>query len=536
MPRQNPIHKIAIALILFLASLGCASVVHAQATDLHDAAAQLTKKLHDDPDVQKIVGEHIVVAPFENINGKGDAVPRILQEMFTTDFIKAKHFKVLERDQLQSALDELHFQLSDLADPAKAKKIGKLAGAAYVLLGSIADTGNSTSINARIVSIESGESVAAEDEDIKTGDTPLAASGLNPALSPASTPDNTLPAATPVASSGTPAPINLNASAISTLAGQFTGKKNEFGLLGGTNFQVAWREDLGKDPIVSFAAGDTLGDGSSRLLLGKGSNSLVLSVLKWNDGSFNQTWVGDVTGPSYNNCFVRLLPQTKAPARIFLSDPFGNADSWLWDGTNYVRQYLIGSVYDTVLSLPEIIVGSAIGGGFSNGLMKVATQNNSNYNLSLTMYKGGGIPGYGCGIVAADFDGDGNTELAVAKASDIEPGGRPIEIYSLEGVRKAVTTEGYGGRLAVWNPPASKHPFLVARRDTADADGKPTGGFVYFIQWNGESYDEVWKSNQIGDAVIDMQVCDPKGEGKTGLVILSRQDKNYFLTKIVLAK
>jgi len=32
-----------------------------------------------------------------------------------------------------------------------------------------------------------------------------------------------------------------------------------------------------------------------------------------------------------------------------------------------------------------------------------------------------------------------------------------------------------------------------------------------------------------------MQVCDPKSEGETGFIILSRQDKNYFLTKIVLA-
>ena len=156
--------------------------------------------------------------------GKGDAVPRILQEMFTTDFIKAKHFKVLERDQLQSALDELHFQLSDLADPAKAKKIGKLAGAAYVLLGSISDTGSSTSINARIVSIESGESVAAEDEDIKTGDAPLAGEGLNPSLT-APTPPATAPTDNPPA-------IDLNANATPTTAGQFTGKKDNFGVAG----------------------------------------------------------------------------------------------------------------------------------------------------------------------------------------------------------------------------------------------------------------------------------------------------------------
>lgn len=534
MLHQNPVHKIAIALVLVSAFLGCASIVHAQAADLHDAAAKLTKKLHDDPDIQKISGEHIVVAPFENINGKGDAVPRILQEMFTTDFIKAKHFKVLERDQLQSALNELHFQLSDLADPAKAKKIGKLAGAAYVLLGSIADTGNSTSINARIVSIESGESVAAEDEDIKTGDTPLAADGLNLTPGFTSAPDTAVPAAAPAALPGIPAPVDRNARANPTSAGQFTGKKDDFGLLGSTNFQTAWREDLGKDPILSFAAGDILGNGSSRLVLGKGSDYLVLSVQKWDDGNFDQTWVGDVTGPGYNNCFVRLLPQTKASARIFLSDQSGNANSWLWDGTNYARQFLSASVYDNDSALPETIVGSVDNGG-AIGLMKIATQDNSKDNFSLAMYKGARIPAYAGDVVAADFDGDGNTELAVSRLSKILVG-EPIEIYSLSGVRKATTTKGYGARLAAWNPSSSKHPFLVAPRNTIDSDGKNNGGFVYFIQWNGESYDEVWKSNQIGDAIIDMQVCDPKGEGKTGLVILSSEKGRYYLTKIVLAK
>ena len=76
-------------------------------------------------------------------------------------------------------------------------------------------------------------------------------------------------------------------------------------------------------------------------------------------------------------------------------------------------------------------------------------------------------------------------------------------------------------------------PVLVAMRNTFDADGKASGGYVYFIQWNGESYDEVWKSNRSDDSIVDMQVCNPKGEGKPGLVILSADKKGCYLTKIV---
>lgn len=538
MHHTNRYSQIVLAFVLLGGIFGHATAASAQAATLHDAAAQLTKELNDDPDVQKITGEHIVIAPFENINGKGDAVPRILQEMFTTDFIKAKHFKVLERDQLQSALDELHFQLSDLADPAKAKKIGKLAGATYVLLGSISDTGSSTSINARIVSIETGESVAAEDEDIKTGDAPLAASGLNPALA-------TPTPATTALIDNTPA-IDLNANAVPTTAGQFTGKKDNFGLLGGTGFKIAWREDLGKDFIFSFAAGDVLGDGGSRLVLGKMLNDFIqLSVQKWSDKTFVQTWISESAPsdyPVYNfdgsSYYTRVLPQEKAPSRIFICGS-SNTKSWLWDGANYVRQDLLYlGITDILTSLPKTLVGESYGVGtidHADGLIKSVVNDSNNSNLGLVFYKGFRTFSSSSDIVAADFDGDGNIELALAQAANINLSGKPIEIYSLAGIRKAVTTRGYGGRLAVWNPAASKFPYIVARKNTSNEQGENNGGYVYFIQWNGESYDEVWHSNKIGDAVIDMQVCDPKSEGKTGLVILSKQDKNYFLTKIVLA-
>lgn len=544
---------LAVLLLMLASGVG----LHAQATDLHGAATQLTKKLHDDPDVQKINGEHIVIAPFENINGKGDAVPRILQEMLTTAFIKAKHFKVLERDQLQSALDELHFQLSDLADPAKAKKIGKLAGATYVLLGSISDTGSSTSINARIVSIESGESVAAEDMDIKTGDAVPNASGLNPTLS------------TPPVAPVKPAPpsIDLNAKATPPTAGQFTGQKSDFGLLGGTKFRVAWRENLGKYEVYSFSAGDVMSNGSSRLISVKVKASVVegdttsladsilrhispehtfsnvVSIQKWDGGQFKQTWESSPTTYAHRNFAVRVLPLSGKPAPILFSyfglahDENGDyednvCDSWLWNNTTYIKQGFQGVRVANITSAPFMnLVGMR---GQQLALLNYSDGDDGKAQITYSEKSSFENPGKS-DVAAADFDGDGNIEIATAVAKDIKDGPQPIEIYSLDGTRKAITTKGYGAKLAVWNPNGAKCPFLIARRNTADADGKPSGGYIYFLQWNGESYDEIWKSNQMDDAVIDMQVCDPKGEGKTGLVILSTDKKGYYLTKIVPA-
>ena len=557
--------KVFLPLVVLLLMLASGVGLHAQATDLHGAATQLTKKLHDDPDVQKINGEHIVIAPFENINGKGDAVPRILQEMLTTSFIKAKHFKVLERDQLQSALDELHFQLSDLADPAKAKKIGKLAGATYVLLGSISDTGGTTSINARIVSIESGESLAAEDTDIKTGDVASGIGGLNPAANPltAST-ETTAPATAPKPQM--PA-IDLNAKVTSTSAGEYIGQKNNFGLLGGTKFQITWREALGDQPVYSFSAGDLLGNGSSRLVLFRkkdksawandmadalqsqfvpdpGTDCLI-AILKWGGQAFDQTWESTTMSiEAFTSSqverhvdYVRILPVHSKPAPLFLSGIRWSC--WVWNGTTYENSGTgVGVITETMPGLTKNLLAIP---GWTNGYDSTPV---SELDYDTNALPASQTPSAGGAIsigsrrfdeaVTANFDGGEKTELATAVfVSDTKKPAGTIEIYGSNGIRKAVTANRYGPRLAIWNPTAFKYPFLVAMRNTFDSDGKASGGYVYFIQWNGESYDEVWKSNRIDDAIIDMQVCDPKGEGKPGLVILSADKKGCYLTKIV---
>lgn len=539
---------LAVLLLMLASGVG----LHAQATDLHGAATQLTKKLHDDPDVQKINGEHIVIAPFENINGKGDAVPRILQEMLTTAFIKAKHFKVLERDQLQSALDELHFQLSDLADPAKAKKIGKLTGATYVLLGSISDTGGTTSINARIVSIETGESVAAEDTDIKTGDAASGIGGLNPAANPLTTSTETvLPA---VASKPQAPAIDLNAKATSTSAGQYTGQKNNFGLLGGTKFQIAWRESLGKDPVYAFSAGDVLGNGTSRLVQYKAridegtvdQGTIFLSVAKWENGTFNRVWESQglsdfslqkIDGlQKKESVHLCVSPIKGRAAQIILSNNSEFKCDWRWDGTSYSPIQFAIRLADPVL---QWFSGTGILSRDDNKRVFVESIDDNGkptrtedttadpFIARPTLDDNGGV-------AIGDFDGDGKLETAVVEPSDLKNSGKPIEIYGQNG-RKAATVNGYGARLTTWNPGGSKLPYIVARKNIPNTNGESSGGYIYFLQWNGESYDEVWKSNQMDDAVIDMQVCDPKSEGKTGLVVLSTDKKGYYLTKIVPA-
>jgi TolB-like protein len=526
---------LGITLLLLVGGLPAAKAQ----TSLHDAATTLTSKLVADPDVMKITNADIVIAPFENINGSGDAVPHILQEMLTTSFIESKQFTVVERDQLQKGLDELHFQLSDLADSSKAQQIGKIVGADYILLGSISDTGDGTYIDARVVSVATGKSIAAADTEIaSTTTTPIPAS-ITPPASTGDITDKTVTAPSGNIFSPHQNSINLNQKATYTVAGQWEGSKESFGLLGQSNFNVAWREDLGTEPITSFTAGDTLGDGSSRLVIIKTQEDGAFSfsyvdVLKWDENIFKTVWQST---NNYGGNHVLLLPSASGPPAIAMT---GSNAFLKWNGTTYISDDIARKAWlqlhynitlsDTVVGSPNKFVGfdEPQGADFIN-----LKDGIDNFTLA-EQTENFGVIAVGpasaiSSVTSGDYDGDGQVEIAVGFLTKTA---EPIEIYDKQGNRKAITSAGYGGDVTTWKPKGAIKPFIVARRNTFDADKNPNGGNIYFIRWNGESYEEFWKSNTFPGSIIEMHVCDPKGEGSPGLVVLSYDGKDYYLTKI----
>lgn len=80
------------------------------------------------------------------------------------------HVSVLERRQLKKILEELSFQYSDLSDIEKAKKVGRMLGADFLIVGEIQQCvckvrglgGYNTTIdylNLRVVDIEIGRNL-----------------------------------------------------------------------------------------------------------------------------------------------------------------------------------------------------------------------------------------------------------------------------------------------------------------------------------------------------------------------------------------
>jgi curli biogenesis system outer membrane secretion channel CsgG len=141
-----------------------------------DAAAQSSKL-------------RIAVLAFENNTTNhifGDKLGEAASDELTTQLVKAGHFSVIERRQIQAILAEQGLGMSGAVDPATAAKVGKLLGAQLVAVGSITQfsmkqTGGAigrlgvsasfaeaeSKLDARLVNVNTGEILVVAEGDGK---------------------------------------------------------------------------------------------------------------------------------------------------------------------------------------------------------------------------------------------------------------------------------------------------------------------------------------------------------------------------------
>ena len=266
-----------------------------------------------------------------------------------------------------------------------------------------------------------------------------------------------------------------------------------------------------------------------------------VGVWSWAKGKFNSVWesegkqqIGSLVSP-----YVRIF--TTADKCTSIISSYNDRTSWLnWEGTNYVSKpideirTITDKVGDTTLGMVGLNSNNRL--TFIKSSTEKAQEDKlgeqlKNFDVECNRYT--------C-VTASDFDGDTEMEIANVNApwrGELTRGDKPnpITIYGIDGkniIQKAVTNNSYGGRLTWWKPAEAKYPYLVVSKNDVTTDDEKTkfsGGYVYLLQWNGEMYEEAWKSDRLEDEVLDIQVCDPKNEGKEGLVVLS-QDKKRVLS------
>jgi TolB-like protein len=103
----------------------------------------------------------LAVLYFDNNTGDADydAVGRGLAAMMITDLAAVDGVKVVEREHLQDLVKEMDAQHSRYFDSTTAVKVGRLAGAEYVVTGALAAVKPRIRIDTRVVRVETGEIV-----------------------------------------------------------------------------------------------------------------------------------------------------------------------------------------------------------------------------------------------------------------------------------------------------------------------------------------------------------------------------------------
>ncbi len=154
------------------------------------------------------------------VNGKDldDDLGVAASELVQNVVVRNSQVFVVERSQFKALAKEHELQYSALVDESTAIEIGKIAGADYVVLGSVNAMGSMVFLTARLVDVQQGLVIEAFQVPSKQGveglyyalgdlgtqiTTTLSKKGIaamNPAL---------LPTATPVSPTSTPAPTSL---------------------------------------------------------------------------------------------------------------------------------------------------------------------------------------------------------------------------------------------------------------------------------------------------------------------------------------
>jgi len=91
-----------------------------------------------------------------------EALGKGLQSMVTTDLANVQSLTVIERERLKDVQAELKLSHGQEFDKATAAKIGKLAGATYLFVGSFTVVGESMRLDGRLIAVGTGEVLLAE--------------------------------------------------------------------------------------------------------------------------------------------------------------------------------------------------------------------------------------------------------------------------------------------------------------------------------------------------------------------------------------
>jgi TolB-like protein len=106
----------------------------------------------------------IAISYFDNTSGdvKYNALSKGIADMLITDLSKIKGVSIVEREKLEKLVQEIKLEQSKYFDAATAQKLGKGLGAQNILTGSFYLLDNTLRIDARLIDVQTGGIILAE--------------------------------------------------------------------------------------------------------------------------------------------------------------------------------------------------------------------------------------------------------------------------------------------------------------------------------------------------------------------------------------
>ncbi len=102
---------------------------------------------------------------------------QFVAERLSTLLSRQPQCRLIERHRLDQVLQELKFSMSELVDPAKARKLGQMLGVQGLVVGTMTDLGTTFDMDARIIDIQTDVSLPGASASIVKDETVRSLSG-----------------------------------------------------------------------------------------------------------------------------------------------------------------------------------------------------------------------------------------------------------------------------------------------------------------------------------------------------------------------
>ena len=110
----------------------------------------------------------IAVAGFSYSDKRDSRDGSVITERLTTELVKLKKFRIIEREEIEKVFGELKLQGSGAVEGDSIKSAGKMLGVDWMIVGTLTELeGRLIEVNARLVAVESGEILSAYTAAVK---------------------------------------------------------------------------------------------------------------------------------------------------------------------------------------------------------------------------------------------------------------------------------------------------------------------------------------------------------------------------------